>query len=595
MKIHMKIHMKIWKTENIPEGWDYTLLIMLYKGSGLRECMDNNRFIHSKLWMPRLFEDLVVSKMKVKIQNKATKYQIGGMKGHRSTEHLFSVKSVIAYYALIDKPLIIQCIDIRKFFDKENLRDAMCALHSAGVQGKLYRLWYKLNKNTRIAVKTGVGLSDERDTGETLGQGTVGGALASALNIDEEINAYFEDSPAEISYGSTRLQPVSFQDDILRVCDDRDAAQEGFNRFEAVFKSKLLHIHPKKSCFLVFGRGKTKKMIENEISMRPLSYDNFSVNGKSQEKWLGDILADGGLEKSAEATITHRYGRVFSAIFELKAVIEDLRMQMIGGIKCGMDIWEMAIIPSLLNNAGTWIHISDTSIDKLNSLQNIFLQTLLGAGRGCPTPALCWDTATLDMRVRVQKAKLALIHHIMGLEGTALAKQIYEEQLNFGWPGLVRECGEIVKEWGVQDIINNKHSFTKTQWKTIIKKEAKCQNGNILSKRINEKYSKLECMKNEIYEEKPYLTEMNMWNARLHFSLRTRMFPCKMNYMSSHKYKAELWSCDSCETMIDSQSHILYCPAYKQLREGKSLTSDSDIVEYFKKVLEIRTKLNLNK
>ena len=115
----------------------------------------------------------------------------------------------------------------------------------------------------------------------------------------------------------------------------------------------------------------------------------------------------------------------------------------------------MAIIPSLLNIASTWINISDKSIDKLNSLQNIFLQTLLGAGRACPTPALCWDTAT------VQKAKLAPIHHIMGLEGTSLAKQIYEEQLSFGWPVLVRESGEIVKEWGVQDIIHNNHSLTK--------------------------------------------------------------------------------------------------------------------------------------
>ena len=113
------------------------------------------------------------------------------MKGHRATEHLFSVKIVIAYYAMIKQPLIMQCIDIRKYFDKENLRDALNTLYSAGVQGKVYRLWYKLNQNTHIAVKTAVGLTDERDTGETLGQGTVGGALASALNIDEELNAHF--------------------------------------------------------------------------------------------------------------------------------------------------------------------------------------------------------------------------------------------------------------------------------------------------------------------------------------------------------------------------------------------------------------------
>ena len=42
-KILMK---RIWETETIPEEWDFTLLIMLYKGRGLKESMDNNRFIH---------------------------------------------------------------------------------------------------------------------------------------------------------------------------------------------------------------------------------------------------------------------------------------------------------------------------------------------------------------------------------------------------------------------------------------------------------------------------------------------------------------------------------------------------------------------
>ena len=585
---------KIWKLENIPTGWEFTLLIMLYKGSGLKEVMDNNRFIHSKDWIPRLFEDLVVSKMKSKIQQKTTKFQIGGMKGHRSTEHLFSVKSVIAYYSWIDKPLIIQCIDIRKYFDKENLRDAMNALYSAGVQGKVYRLWYKLNQQTCIAVQTGVGVTETKNTGETLGQGTVGGALASALNIDEEINAHFETSQAEISYGSTRLQPLSFQDDVLRVCSGRDEAQMGYNMFEAVFKSKLLKIHPIKSCFLVFGKNRTKDAINQSIAQRPLVYDNFKVQSKSEEKWLGDYLSDKGLEKSVEATINHRYGKIFSAIFELKAVIEDLRFQMIGGLKCGIDIWELAMIPSLLNNSGTWVQTSKQSIDKLNKLQNIFLQTLFAVGQSCPKPALSWDTALLQMGVRIDKSKLALIHHIKNLDNASLAKQIYEEQTSYGWPGLVSECVDIMEEWEITDITQGKDNFSKQQWKTKVKNGAIQQNSKLLSKEI-EKSSKLEVMKTENYGEKPYITEMNMHDARINFQLRSRMFLCKMNYLNHPQYKAELWKCDSCQTCIDSQSHILYCPAYQQLREGKSLSSDQDIVTYFKEVLQIRLKLNLNK
>ena len=96
-------------------------------------------------------------------------------------------------------------------------------------------------------------------------------------------------------------------------------------------------------------------------------------------------------------------------------------------------------------------------------------------------------------------------------------------------------------------------------------------------------------------KKKKYLTEMTMYDCRIHFLLRSRMFSCKMNFLNDPKFKADMWRCDSCEKCIDSQSHILYCPAYIQLREGKSLSSDQDIVDYFKEVLRIRTKLNIDK
>ena len=586
---------RIWDSENIPEGWESTLLIMLYKGRGLRESMDNNRFIHSKEWLPRLFEDLVVSKMKVKVLKKTTKYQIGGMKGHRPTEHLFSIKSIIAYYIWIGKPVLIQCIDIRKFFDKEMLRDALNALYSAGVCGKVYRLWYNLNKNTKITIQTGVGLTDARDTGETLGQGTVGGALASALNLDEELNAHFEDSPAEICYGTTRLQPVSFQDDILRVCCSRDEAQEGYNRFEAVFKSKLLEIHPTKSCFMVFAPNNgTQDLIRQEIANRPIIYDRFEMKSKSEEKWLGDMLCDRGLDKSVEATINNRYGKICSAIFEMKAVIEDLRMQMIGGLKCGLDIWELALIPSLINNCSTLTNISTESVERLDKLQNTFLQMLFSVSQSCPKPVLCWDTATMLMQVRVDKSKLELLHHIKNLDESSLAKQIFNEQKSAKWPGLVAEGVQISKDWNVPDITESDVIVSKVGWKTQLKNEAKKQNSKLLSDMIK-KSSKLEELRNEEYGEKDYLRKMSMHDARINFSLRSRMFKCKMNFLNTPQYRAEMWRCDSCQTCIDSQSHVLYCPAYQQLREGKSLTSDQDIVTYFKEVLEIRLKLDIDK
>ena len=69
----------------------------------------------------------------------------------------------------------------------------------------------------------------------------------------------------------------------------------------------------------------------------------------------------------------------------------------------------------------------------------------------------------------------------------------------------------------------------------------------------------------------------------------------KMNFSNDPKYIKELWLCDSCQTSISTQSHVLWCPAYAPLRENKSLNNDKDFASYLQSVLEIRANLNIDK
>ena len=73
------------------------------------------------------------------------------------------------------------------------------------------------------------------------------------------------------------------------------------------------------------------------------------------------------------------------------------------------------------------------------------------------------------------------------------------------------------------------------------------------------------------------------------------MFPCKMNFSSSECFKAQIWMCDSCQTQIDSQSHVLFCPAYSKLREDKDINNDKDIAKYLSQVMSIREKMGFMK
>ena len=82
---------------------------------------------------------------------------------------------------------------------------------------------------------------------------------------------------------------------------------------------------------------------------------------------------------------------------------------------------------------------------------------------------------------------------------SSLAKQVYTEQIKHGWPGLVTECQELLKQWNLKDIFERS---TKSQWKNSVKKESKIQNENKLRKLV-EKSSKLEIIKGETYGGNP--------------------------------------------------------------------------------------------
>ena len=89
----------------------------------------------------------------------------------------------------------------------------------------------------------------------------------------------------------------------------------------------------------------------------------------AKEKYFGDQLSYNGLVASITETIAKMKGIVVQKIFDSKAVIDDCPSHVTGGVMTGLDIWEMAVIPFLLNNCNTWLGINNTAIEELEKLQ----------------------------------------------------------------------------------------------------------------------------------------------------------------------------------------------------------------------------------
>ena len=86
-----------------------------------------------------------------------------------------------------------------------------------------------------------------------------------------------------------------------------------------------------------------------------------------------------------------------------------------------------------------------------------------------------------------------------------------------------------------------------------------------------------------------------MEHARVVFRFRAEIYDAKLNFKNNKAYKEERYLCDSCQSEVDENTHVLYCPSYRQLREDKDLQNDRDLAMYLQRVLAIRTRLRLTR
>ena len=95
-------------------------------------------------------------------------------------------------------------------------------------------------------------------------------------------------------------------------------------------------------------------------------------------------------------------------------------------------------------------------------------------------------------------------------------------------------------------------------------------------------------LENDPFQAQPYLSNMKLSQARLRFKLNSFMTPTvKINFMSNEQYRRENYSCWDCAS-IDTQSHIKTCFSYEELRRGKDLEDDVDLVNYFQQLIDKR-------
>ena len=134
-------------------------------------------------------------------------------------------------------------------------------------------------------------------------------------------------------------------------------------------------------------------------------------------------------------------------MYESKAIMEDFRMQATGGMAGAWDIWERAILPSLLANCGSWVKIPKKALKTLNETQSLYCRLIYSCPDSTPIPALRGEAGLLDFEHRIMCEKICLVTRLMNQdkEEDSYAQEIIKEQMDMEWDGLTKEVMKFCK------------------------------------------------------------------------------------------------------------------------------------------------------
>ena len=118
----------------------------------------------------------------------------------------------------------------------------------------------------------------------------------------------------------------------------------------------------------------------------------------------------------------------------------------------------------------------------------------------------------------------------------------------------------------------------------------------------NGKKVKPEDLMNDTFGRKSFFYMLDKESSRYRFRISSSLVhTIRGNYSGKYRKRNEPLTCPSCrnqnnethlnnntEVPADSQSHVLHCPAFSDLRGTLDLENDRDLVKYFRSVVERR-------
>ena len=370
----------IIENRTYPDAWAYGLKSPVPKPGNPKD-VDNYRGITILPIMTKIFEFIVNNRLTFVNEafGRIDEYNGGFLKGSRTSDNIFILKSLIDRQLYLGKKLYVVFVDFSKAFDFINRNILFYKIVKSGITGRIIDTVRDMYRKTKCKVKTTDGLSPEINNFFGVNQG---GTLSPLLfrKYLADMSDYLHRTEGIVINEHKIISHILWADDLILFSDSPKGLQLQMDGLFNFCKNNQMIVNEMKTKSMIFGAHEKINII----------YNNKSIEQVCKYKYLGIIFnsitrTNGDLFKDHREYIR---GKANKAIYILLNKLKSL-----GNVNPSLSIYffDCFIKPILTYGADIWgynKHVN-TTIEKIHLR---FLKYILGLRQNCSTVMVLGDT-----------------------------------------------------------------------------------------------------------------------------------------------------------------------------------------------------------
>ena len=445
---------------HFPIQWCTGLIIPLHK-SGDTSDPNNFRGITLNSCLSKLFTLLLNDRLMTfcetnKLINDS---QIGFRKGFRTSDHVFTLKTIIDQTFQKKKKLYTCFVDFRKAYDTVWRDGLFVKLLKGGVSTQFTRLIQDMYSRLQASVHLPSGISFPFPSTVGLKQGCNLSPILFNIfinNLSNIINNIDNDAPF---LRHTKVGCLLYADDLVLMSESKEGLQASLDRLYEFTNTWFLEVNPTKTKCMIFSRGR-----------RGVCNNNFKLGDTHIQMcdsycYLGVIFTYTGSFKTASKALNDKaYGAMFPLlrnIYKYQSMnlytMHNLFDRMILPIALyNCEIWGTNFLP-LNSRNDDFFSINHLSKHMSEILHFRFLKRILSVPQRTSNWAVITETGKYPVIIKVFSLMIKYFKHLMNAQSSILKDALITniELSNRGYNSWFRNIARILKFTNMECILQN--------------------------------------------------------------------------------------------------------------------------------------------